>query len=65
MACVFDCGCNVLQLLDVNVSAPKTCAAYEFTCRDGSCIDARRVCDRRTDCRDGSDEDNCGKSLLT
>ena len=57
--------CKVLQLLDVTVSAPKTCAAFEFTCQDGSCIDLRRVCDRRTDCRDGSDEADCGKSLLT
>lgn len=57
--------CNILQLLDVTVSAPKTCAAFEFTCQDGSCIDLRRVCDRRTDCRDGSDEANCGKSVLT
>jgi hypothetical protein len=60
------CGdCNVLQLLDVSVSAPKTCGAFEFTCRDGSCVDLRRVCDRRRDCRDGSDEDNCGKRSLT
>jgi Low-density lipoprotein receptor domain class A. len=65
MICLFDCDCNVLQLLDVTVSVPKTCAAFEFTCQDGSCIDSRRVCDRRRDCEDGSDEANCGKSLLT
>jgi hypothetical protein len=65
IACIFDCDYNVLQLLNVIFSAPKTCAAFEFTCQDGSCIDSRRVCDHRMDCRDGSDEANCGERLLT
>jgi hypothetical protein len=45
-------------------SAPKTCASFEFTCQDGSCIDSRRVCNRQIDCRDGSDEADCGKDSL-
>lgn len=38
----------------------KACDAnYEWTCRDGSCIDIRRRCDTRMDCRDRSDEIDC------
>ncbi|XP_064642804.1 basement membrane-specific heparan sulfate proteoglycan core protein-like isoform X7 [Lineus longissimus] len=35
------------------------CQDSEFECRSGECIEAGKKCDRRTDCRDGSDEDNC------
>lgn len=37
------------------------CSPDEFMCRDKSCIDKRRVCDHNSDCRDSSDEENCGK----
>lgn len=37
------------------------CNEYEFRCNDGTCIDSRRKCDKRLDCPDSSDEDNCGK----
>ena len=36
------------------------CQYYEFTCRDGSCIDNSRKCDGTRDCEDGSDEYDCG-----
>ncbi|XP_062336365.1 SCO-spondin [Osmerus eperlanus] len=36
------------------------CLEGQFTCRAGGCVDARRVCDGRRDCLDGSDEERCG-----
>jgi len=38
----------------------QTCAEYQFQCRNKICIDSHRKCDLRYDCRDGSDEDDCG-----
>ncbi|XP_069096158.1 basement membrane-specific heparan sulfate proteoglycan core protein isoform X2 [Pleurodeles waltl] len=37
----------------------RQCTSSEFTCRSGECIPAEYRCDRRTDCRDLSDEDGC------
>ena len=33
----------------------------DFRCGDGACIRSTLVCDRYNNCRDGSDESNCGK----
>ena len=41
--------------------APPSCNPGEFQCRDGSCLPGGRKCDGRMDCRDQSDEENCGK----
>ena len=38
-----------------------SCGPREFRCSDGSCIEARLRCDHNDDCRDGSDETDCGK----
>ncbi|XP_025082607.1 basement membrane-specific heparan sulfate proteoglycan core protein-like isoform X8 [Pomacea canaliculata] len=35
------------------------CRSSEFSCSDGQCIASQRRCDRRLDCEDGSDEENC------
>ena len=35
------------------------CSSEQFTCGNGQCIPLERRCDRRRDCRDGSDEDSC------
>lgn len=38
------------------------CESDEFKCDNGRCITIRWICDQETDCDDGSDEANCGKS---
>jgi len=45
------------------VSIPAECAYYEFACNDGACVDDRRRCDGHYDCRDRSDELDCGSRL--
>lgn len=40
----------------------KSCPDSQFRCSNGiQCIERRYRCDERTDCNDGSDEDNCRK----
>uniref|UniRef100_A0A0M3K8J3 Low-density lipoprotein receptor domain class A n=1 Tax=Anisakis simplex TaxID=6269 RepID=A0A0M3K8J3_ANISI len=40
----------------------ESCLEHEFRCGSGECIDRRRLCDTRRDCRDASDEANCVQS---
>lgn len=37
-------------------TAKKTCAATDFTCKNGQCLPARWRCDGEVECADGSDE---------
>ena len=40
---------------------PQRCRQGQFQCGSGECIDERRKCDGRVDCRDQSDETDCSK----
>ena len=46
-----------------SLTAPKTCKPEQFTCSNGQCIPQGWICDDSEDCNDGSDEQNCSKSL--
>ncbi|CAF1581398.1 unnamed protein product, partial [Rotaria sordida] len=39
------------------VPLSSSCASVNFTCQNGQCLSRRKVCDGRSDCSDGSDED--------
>ncbi|XP_065520473.1 basement membrane-specific heparan sulfate proteoglycan core protein isoform X3 [Lathamus discolor] len=41
---------------------PRPCTPTEFTCGSGDCVPGEYRCDRRHDCRDGSDELGCDPS---
>nr|XP_017095016.2 basement membrane-specific heparan sulfate proteoglycan core protein isoform X12 [Drosophila bipectinata] len=40
----------------------KSCAPNQFRCQNGDCVPDHSTCDGITQCRDGSDELNCGAS---
>ncbi|KAG9352115.1 hypothetical protein JZ751_020528 [Albula glossodonta] len=42
----------------------RKCSDKEFRCTDGSCIAEHWYCDGDTDCKDGSDEENCRESQI-
>ena len=41
----------------------KECSNSQYQCNDGTCIDMHYICDSYPDCKDKSDETNCGKLL--
>ncbi|XP_042869707.1 uncharacterized protein LOC122251682 [Penaeus japonicus] len=49
------------SLIDLGLSA---CYDWEYSCKDGTCIDLEQRCDLRVDCPDNSDEIGCGKLVL-
>uniref|UniRef100_A0AAR2IJ36 Heparan sulfate proteoglycan 2 n=1 Tax=Pygocentrus nattereri TaxID=42514 RepID=A0AAR2IJ36_PYGNA len=42
----------------------RSCLADEFACNNGMCIPLDYVCDKRADCSDMSDEENCGTNVI-
>lgn len=57
---------HYLLVLDKNVDIflfPVECAANDFTCDNGFCIPASKLCDRTNDCQDASDERQCSYGL--
>ena len=51
-------------LLIVMIAESKECGPDEFRCGDGSCIDVRARCNSYPECRDHSDEQNCGECMM-
>ena len=42
----------------------RECTLAEFTCSNGQCLPLKWKCDRDKDCRDGGDEEGCGKGVV-
>ena len=49
------------QVVFPSPGRPVPCGPHEATCRSGHCIPKDYVCDGQEDCRDGSDELDCGE----
>ncbi|KOB75022.1 Lipophorin receptor protein, partial [Operophtera brumata] len=45
-----------------HAAGERSCPEHKFVCATGHCIPASWRCDDATDCPDGSDEHQCGKS---
>uniref|UniRef100_T1IL39 MAM domain-containing protein n=1 Tax=Strigamia maritima TaxID=126957 RepID=T1IL39_STRMM len=45
---------------ELDGTVPTVCMEGQFACGDDTCIPKTSVCNFEKDCKDGSDEDNCG-----
>lgn len=54
---------NITQLFPVTLAPhpDRPCGPHETTCHSGHCISKDYVCDGQEDCKDGSDELDCGE----
>ena len=50
-----------LNIFNGNIIDITACSSGEFQCGSGECIPEHYRCNRRQDCRDGSDEEGCRK----
>ena len=51
---------NAMTLFPAEADCPSCRGEEEFRCQEsGECIEDSRRCDRKIDCRDGSDEYKC------
>ena len=41
------------------------CTEDQYDCENGNCISSNLVCNGKDDCKDGSDETNCGKIICS
>lgn len=54
-------GMPAPQLLVPSPGRPLPCGPHEATCHSGHCIPKDYICDGQEDCKDGSDELDCGE----
>lgn len=47
-----------------SVAVPTACGPQEATCHSGHCIPKDYLCDGQEDCKDGSDELDCGEDRV-
>lgn len=47
-----------------SVAVPAACGPQEATCHSGHCIPKDYLCDGQEDCKDGSDELDCGEDRV-
>ena len=47
--------------MSLPVSPAPTCPSGQFRCGNGDCISYQFVCNKNSDCTDGTDEEHCCK----